>query len=253
MKPSTRHTHIGLDRLVRLRWLERTAYLMLAGNHDASIKQVLQEELKDAFRSANTQVRGSLDKTITVLLKIWVRPPADLSGLHRDGLKLLARLPREEHVAVHWGMIMAAYPFWGAVAGQVGRLLRLQGDVATRQVQRRLREQYGERETVSRRVRYVLRSFVEWGVLQETGMQGVYKPGNIYRVTRQELTAWMAEAVLHAHPRRVLPIDALFTSTTLFPFAFGFMTGQQLTELSPRLEVLRHGLDEELVLLNPTT
>ncbi len=58
-------------------------------------------------------------------MKIWVRPPRDLHPLQREGLKLLSHLPRGDHIAVHWGMAMAVYPFWGAVATHVGRLLRL--------------------------------------------------------------------------------------------------------------------------------
>ena len=172
-----RHDQIGLDRLVRLKWLERTAYLVLAGNDAPAIKAALQEDIQGAFRSNNTKIRGSLDKTITILMKIWVRPPHDLHPLQRDGLKLLSHLPREDHIAVHWGMAMAVYPFWGTVSAHVGRLLRLQGMAAASQVQRRVREQYGERETVSRRVRYVLRSFVDWGVLKETSEKGIYTAG----------------------------------------------------------------------------
>ena len=74
---------------------------------------------------------------------------------------------------------MAVYPFWSSVATQVGRLLRLQGSAAAAQVQRRIREQYGERETVARRARYVLRSYLDWGVLQETGAPGVYRAARL--------------------------------------------------------------------------
>lgn len=46
--------------------------------------------------------------------------------------------------------------------------------VAAAHVQRRVHEQYGERETVSRAARRVLRSFLDWGVLQETESKGIY-------------------------------------------------------------------------------
>jgi len=127
LRPNHRYSQIGLDRLVRLKWLERTAYLVLAGNEAPAMKAALQEELQGAFLSNSTKIRGSLDKTLTILMKIWVRPPRDLHPLQREGLKLLSHLPREDHIAVHWGMAMAVYPFWGAVAAHVGRLLRLQG------------------------------------------------------------------------------------------------------------------------------
>jgi len=43
------------------------------------------------------------------------------------------------------------------------------------QAQRRIKEQLGEREAVSRAARRVLRCFVDWGVLQDTSEKGVYQ------------------------------------------------------------------------------
>ncbi len=248
-RPNRRYNQIGLDRLVRLKWLERTAYLFLAGNEAPAVKTALQEDLQGAFRSNNTKIRGSLDKTITILMKIWVRPPRDLYLLQREGLKLLSHMPREDHIAVHWGMAMAVYPFWGTVAAHVGRLLRLQGTAAASQVQRRVREQYGERETVSRRVRYVLRSFVDWGVLKETSEKGIYTAGLSLAVDHVELIAWLAEAFLHAHPNGSVALRTVLDSTSLFPFRLSPISADHLVAVSGRLDVLRHGLDQDLIML----
>jgi len=124
---NSRLTQIGFSQRVRLEWLERTANLVLAGNDEASIYNALQELLEDKLSVGGNAKRGNREKVITILMKIWVRPPRDLHPLQREGLKLLSHLPREDHIAVHWGMAMAVYPFWGAVAAHVGRLLRLQG------------------------------------------------------------------------------------------------------------------------------
>lgn len=124
---SRRYSQIGIDRLIRLKWLERTAYLFLAGNDAPTVKAALQEDIQGAFHTKNTDIRGSLDKTLTILMRIWVLPPDELQPLQREGLKFLSHLSQEDHIAVHWGMAMAVYPFWGAVAAYVGRLLRLQG------------------------------------------------------------------------------------------------------------------------------
>lgn len=248
-RPNRRYDQIGLDRLVRLKWLERTAYLFLAGNDAPAVKAALQEDLQGTFRSKNTKIRGSLDKTITILMKVWVRPPRDLQLLQREGFELLSHLPREDHIAVHWGMAMAVYPFWGAVAAHVGRLLRLQGTAAASQVQRRLREQYGERETISRRVRYVLRSFVDWEVLKETSEKGIYTSGLSLAITQVELIAWLAEAFLHAHPNGSVALRTVLDSTSLFPFRLSPISADHLVAVSGRLDVLRHGLDQDLVML----
>jgi len=244
-----RYNQVGLYRLLRLEWLERTARLFLAGNEASVVRRSLQEELKDVFSSSNTETRGSLNKTITVLVRVWGLPPRDLYPLQRDGLRLLSSLPPKEHMVIHWGMVMAVYPFWGSVAAQVGRLLRLQGAVVTSQVQRRLREQYGERETVFRRVHYVLRSFVDWGVLNETGKQRIYTAGIAHEVALEEVIAWLAEAVLRSQPNGALPLNSILNSTSLFPFCLRPISGLRLASFSGRLEVLRHGLEEDLLVL----
>lgn len=244
-----RHGQVGIDRLIRLEWLERTVYLVLAGNQAHEIKAVLQEELSGAFRSTNADVRGSLDKTITILLRIWAIFPGNIDPLRNDGLDLLSRLPRRNHIAIHWGMTMAIYPFWGEIATHTGRLLRLQGTASSVQIQRRAQEQFGERETVSRRVRYVLRSFISWGVLEETQAKGTYRPGKHYLIEDPIVIAWMLEASLLAQGNGSADARYLLRSPSMFPFRLSHISPEQLTLLSPRLNVFRHGLDEDLIML----
>lgn len=246
---NNRVASIGFSQRVRLEWLEKTANLVLAGNDEASIREVLEGLLKDKLSVGGNAERNNREKTITILMKIWVRPPHDLYPLHREGLELLSRLPYEDHIAVHWGMTMAVYPFWGAVAAHVGRLLRLQGTAAASQVQRRIREQYGERDTVSRAARRVLRSFVDWGVLKETSEKGIYTSGLSLPIAQAEVIAWLAEALLHAHRGGSVALRAVLDSTSLFPFRLSPISAEHLAAVSGRLEVLRHGLDQDLIML----
>jgi hypothetical protein len=146
-------------------------------------------------------------------------------------------------------MAMAVYPFWGAVATHAGRLLRLQGTAAANQVQRRVREQYGERETVSRRVRYVLRSFVDWEVLKETSEKGVYSQRCNLSVHDPMLIAWLVEASLCARTNGAAAIKDLLDNPSIFPFRLAHISAEQVVSCSPRLDILRHGLDDDLVML----
>jgi hypothetical protein len=146
-------------------------------------------------------------------------------------------------------MALAAYPFWGAVATHTGRLLRLQGTAAAAHVQRRVKEDYGERETASRAARRVLRSFIDWGVLKETGDKGVYGQGNQYPVEDPMLIAWMVEASLRARVNGSAAIKDLLDSPSIFPFRLAHISAEHVASLSPRLNILRHGLDDDLVML----
>jgi len=246
---NSRLTQIGFSQRVRLEWLERTANLVLAGNDEASIEGALQELLEDKLSVGGNAKRGNREKVITILMKIWVRPPRDLHSLQREGLKLLSHLPREDHIAVHWGMAMAVYPFWGAVAAHVGRLLRLQGTAAASQVQRRVREQYGERDTVSRAARRVLRSFVDWEVLKETSKKGIYTAGLSLAIPQVEVISWLAEAFLHAHPNGSVALRTVLDSTSLFPFRISYASAEHIADASGRIEVMRQGMDEEILCL----
>jgi len=251
----TRRTdQIGFSQRVRLEWLEQTANLVLAGNDKAAVNEALQELLKDKVSVGGQAERGNREKIITILLKTWLTVPGDLQDLRDDGLDLLRRVPRSDHLAIHWGMVTAAYPFWSIVATQTGRLLSLQGSAAAAHVQRRVREQYGERETVSRAARRVLRSFLDWGVLQETGAKGIYSAGITLAVADFRLISWLAEASLHARANGSAPLRDLLDSPSLFPFRIKQIQAESVRAASPRLDILRHGLDDDLVMLRkPTT
>jgi hypothetical protein len=246
----TRRTNqIGFSQRVRLEWLEQTANFVLAGNDKAEVSDALQELLKDKVSVGGQAERGNREKIITILLKAWLTVPSELEPLRVEGLELLKRVPRRDHLAIHWGMVMAVYPFWSGVAIQTGRLLRLQGSAAAAHVQRRVREQYGERETVSRAARRVLRSYLDWGVLQETGAKGVYSAGTTLAVEEFRLIAWLTEAALHASANGSVPLRDLLDSPSLFPFRIKPIQAESIRSASQRLDIFRHGLDDDLVML----
>ncbi len=124
------HDAIGFSQRLRLEWLQYTANLVLAGCDRPAIQTALHDLLQDRLSVGGDPERGNRAKAITLLLRIWQRPAPHLTELHQAGLELLRTLPDAEQWAIHWGMAMAAYPFWGAVATQVGRLLNLQETVA---------------------------------------------------------------------------------------------------------------------------
>jgi hypothetical protein len=150
---------IGYNRTVRLRWLDETVDLFLAGMSDAEICEALRDRLRDELSVGSTAQRGGREKTITLLLKTWVRVPPAIKQFRQDGASLLQGVRRSERLPFHWGMTMAVCPFWRVVADITGRLFRLQRTVAPAQVQRRAKELLGEREVVARSARYVLRAF----------------------------------------------------------------------------------------------
>jgi hypothetical protein len=246
----TRRTdQVGFSQRVRLEWLEQTANLVLDGNDKVAINVALQEFLKEKVSVGGNADRGNREKIISILMKVWLTAPPGLELMRTDGIELLKRFPIPDHIAVHWGMVMAVYPFWATVATQVGRLLKLQGSAGAAHVQRRVREQCGERETVSRAARRVLRSYFDWGVLIETNLKGTYGPGTLVSVEHPALVAWLIEACLRARSNGSAHLKELFESPSLFPFRLRSVSAEAIVLEFSRMEVFRHSLDEELIML----
>ena len=265
---------VGLSQRLRLEWLDEAAALARAGRDRAEASAALAEMLQEEVSVGGTSPRGNREKTVTILTRIWCGPPPRLLPLRDAGLRLLDGMGLAGakdmagamgppgattagptgRLAVPWGMTIAVYPFWNAVAAQVGRLLRLQGVATAAQVHRRVQEQYGERPTVARATRRVMRSFVDWGVLADTETRGRYVAGEPCPVRAPALVAWLAEAALHIRDGEPAgPVRELLGQPGLFPFRVSYVTARGLAAESPRLDVAHHGLDTEVVMLRAAT
>jgi len=238
---------IGYNRTVKLEWLDYTAELLDNGRSENEIHIALAELLREELSPDSDAKRGSREKTITILLKTWVRVPESLTAFRNVGLKLLKDRPAADRLLPHWGMTIAAYPFFRTVAEVTGRLLRLQGTAGAAQIQRRVRERVGERETVARSARYVIRALVDWGILAETAQKGVYAAAAPLRIDRPGDVTWLVEAELHATEKGPFSLKGILNSPSLFPFHVE--PAQSPILENDRVELIRHAMNDDLVSL----
>ncbi len=242
---AAKRMQVGFSQRIQLPWLEYTAQLAVAGRGREEVSAALQDYLSDKLSVGNQPERGNREKAITILLKIWVDPSPRIVPMRDQGLDLLKRLPASQHVALHWGLSMAAYPFFAEVAAVLGKLLRLQDTIGTAQIQRRIREQLGERDTVARAARRIYRSYIDWGVIKETETKGVYRKGTIIRLPDAALSAWLLRCVMMSSAAEWIPVTSLSGHAAIFPFevnpsAFDILRSHE------DIEVMRHGLDQEM-------
>lgn len=232
----SRFDKVGIKQVIRLEWMDRCLSLLLSGMSAYEIRKDLIDYLADKKQSGGTGERG--DKTYTIaigILAAWFDPSPELIDL-RDRLLLKAKKCSVENwLPLHWAMMIAAYPFWFNVAIQTGRVLALQEKVTQKQIFDRLVERYGERATVLRNARYAVRSFVAWGVLEDTEIKGRYKKSDPMAVSDPQIIAMLFEAMLISTPDNKAPLRSLMASPALFPMCLAMDVAQQSIASNPRL------------------
>lgn len=247
---SKRHEAIGIKQVIRIEWMQKATNLLLAGLDAKTIRQDMHEFLSGQKGNGSEGERGETSRTqvVNMLMKIWVSPEIELIPF-RDALLAFLRDYTSTSLAVHWAMISAVYPFWFNVARQTGRLLALQDQVTQAQIINRTKEQYGDRQTVSRYARNVIRSFVAWGALKDSEAKGCYEKAAPVSIDEPNLAILMFESALLATPEAKGALGLLLNNPAFFPFQLPMMTGDFVSQHSERIDVIRYGLDDELLKL----
>jgi hypothetical protein len=201
---------IVFRRKVRMLWLEQALALAASGADWESARAALEPEV-----AAENAGKETIRKVLEHIKRIWFEPPPEAAALLQDAL-MLSRRPEISAKLLCWGMAIAAYPFVGSVAENLGRLIRLQGKAPREDVQRRMREQYGDREYVNRITRFTISSFRDWGVVGKEGRLGDYSPGQVMRPNSVEMMIWLIEALMVSRSRNHDAFGGIF-SPSAFP------------------------------------
>jgi hypothetical protein len=246
-----RHDAIGIKQVTRLEWYDFTLDMLLSGQPAKEIRIQLDDFISERLQSGGFGERGAqtYTKAVTQIMKSWVSPARELLEFRNNALEYARSNKTDSRLTLHWAVTIAAYPFWHQVAHQVGRLLNLQEIVTQGQIRTRCFESMGERTTVERSARRVIRSFVVWGVLHDADEKGCYKKSKPITIVDHKLATILIEAILHATKEGRGAIESFINSPALFPFQLPSLTGDYIAQVNKRIEVNRYGLDDEMLTL----
>ncbi len=248
-----RYHKLGIKQTIQPHWMNRVVQMMLAGMNETDIRADLDEYLSTQKQSGGIGERGKKTYGIAIaILACWFAPHDDLRLLRDDLLEYARHSSPDNMLPLHWAIISASYPFWFNVAMQVGRLFNLQEQITQAQIFNRLKEQYGDRESVARNARYTVRSFVAWGILRDTESKGCYEKAAPVMIDDQHLATLLLEAALHTTPEGKGALGQLVGNPAFFPFHFPMMSGDLVVKLNDRLNVDRFGIHDELLKLQAT-
>lgn len=244
---SKRHDKLGIKQTIQKHWMDHVVKMMLAGLKEKEIRAELDE-----FLAKEKSYSGSIPKThafIKAMLASWFAPDKELISFRDHALALIRHENPRNWLPYHWAVISASYPFWFNVAKQTGRLFNLQDQITQAQVFSRLKEQYGDRETVARNARYAIRSFVSWGVLEDSKVKGCYEQCKPTEISEPNLSILLYEAALYADKEGKAALGLLKNNPAFFPFQLPVLTGDYISQQSNTIDVVRYGLDDELLKL----
>lgn len=219
---------IGFNRFIRRAWLDQAATVRQEIHDIPTLRIALHKMLEG--RVAGESARGARTKSVGVLTRIWSPTDIVLAGERDDALALMRIVARDEWIVFHWFLTCATYPFFEDVAILVGRLMKLQGQVAAKEIMERLSKTYGERETVHRCLQYVLRSMVEWRVLQDQD-RGTYTPGRRTTIDDGRILSWSIKCRMQGRNAAGLYESSLKQDPASFPFEFGTRAWDDVSEL----------------------
>lgn len=156
---------------------------------------------------------GSRKKAITVLSRLWTRPH------WQDGLggELLRETLRQDQDVAYWGLLMVAYPFAAYGASDIGRLLAIQDEITTRQVNQAVIRRLGESEKVRVATRKLLITFTDWNSLVRRD-RGVYLAAPSHIVRNPAATAFLTYCALMVEEATRLTLKDIEHLPWLFPF-----------------------------------
>ena len=235
---------VGFDRFIRLQWLDQALELALS--------KPGQDEARKALESLiGQEVTGeeARRKVVRRLDAIWIHPPKHVRVLRNAALELfITDSSRNTSLPLHWGMVMAVYPFFGTVAENIGRILEHHDSVLSTQVIRRIQQTHGERPTVERATQRILQSLSDWQVLERSDTENIFHPSEKRLVTDIRLTAWLLEAALHARSVASSFLTPLLHWPAFFPFEVQLLD-ERVLEKSGRLSLHRQGVNRDVVML----
>jgi hypothetical protein len=129
----------------------------------------------------------------------------------------------------------------------LGSLLRLQDQIKKSQVMSRTYEIMGERNTIERCSRYVIRSFVSWGIIKDKEKTGYYEKGKSIAISDIGLASILVETMLNAVPEQRVALSSILNCPAFFNFKLPSITGSQITQVNQNFSVEQFSVNEEFI------
>jgi hypothetical protein len=176
-----------LDRALTVDLLDVALRIATEHGGAADARRLLTVALRDHVSPQEAQ--GKSKKCLT---RVWVSPPPEAKAMIEWAVEHQAEA--DDRAALHFGALLATFPFVGTLAGIVGRQLHLDRAVDPAAVKAEARTLLGDRSTIDVGARKVLTTMRYLGLLQGPG-GGPLAPARTARMA-PEFAGWLMHGLL---------------------------------------------------------
>lgn len=233
---------VGMSQKIKRAWLDALLDRLVKTTDEAELRTFLDKHLKDDLPGKESRA-----KSAGIILRIWSGIPPERVALRDRAVAMLPRITGQERIWLHWGMAALAYPFFRDAAEVVGRLLALQDDFTTTQVQGRMLTTWGDRATSKEAAQKIITTLVDWEVLRSTKAKGHFLLARKMTASIPDLQLWLLEALLGASTADEIEAQQLLRLPETFPFTIS--VGVSDLRRHEGFNIHRQGLDMDMVAL----
>ena len=237
---------LGFKKDIRIEWMNHSLYLTLQGLSEREIRKELDVYLTSQLtESGNPFSKGSIN-LIKPLLAIWFKENPVSKDFRNALIDEAASCDSSKWLPLHWALMVVEYPLWYHVADQFGRLFSLQDVVMPVQIYSRIKDIYGDTETVSRNTRYIIATMAHWKLIEKVnGKNGFYGHPRVIEV-KNNIFALLCESILRSKAESI-PEEAILHDQSLYLFSSEDFVLHSIPSLSNnRVLITQYGIGKWL-------
>lgn len=232
---------VGFDQKILLHQLD----FMAREIPRTETRQALYEKV-DEFLTADIAGQKSRANARTILFKIWYLVEEEHLFLQKEALNLFDEVTQDESKVLHWGMTLLAYPFFADLVKDLGLLFKIQDEIPSEQIIRKVKAIYGDRRRVEVSISATMTSLRSWGAVVSETRNIQTLPVDRTVIRSESLKRWTAEVLLRVLQISSLPIEDFKDHSLLFPFQYDISTDELDKD---RFDIIRQGVDMRMVSL----
>ncbi len=206
---------VGLARYFNIEWLNLAAYCKVNGKTLKESKDILDETI-----ALKIQSKDNIRKARSIVQNLWYKNDSDIM---EQCVKTYIGTDNDGQLALHWALLLSYYPVFYDLTSVMGELLSYSDTVQIQQINKRIYEIWGARNTLKHSLCKNMQTLKDMNVLLPGEKKGDYKPIK-HIIDNRDVVAILVQAYLKSSGKAYATWNSIMNQPTLFPFEIRHVT-----------------------------